>query len=227
MCAKLVGEMAAVTACQLLSCCEPAPLPPCPPPCHPTPLRPATVERTIQQLIGAGMDPRSENHPYLCFIYTSFQVWVCTCMTGVRVCYLPVRCMGSSSSSFRRPSLTHQPSPCPIAHPPIPHRTTQQERATKVSHGSTARMAAEHGDAPLARMCGLIAADESRHEAAYTRTMDAIFARWVGGWVAGLVVVGGRLRSQMWLCARCWCVCWGCAGCLPDCQLRSSRPMCA
>ena len=26
-----------------------------------------------------------------------------------------------------------------------------------------------------AKMCGLIAADESRHEAAYTRTMDAIF----------------------------------------------------
>ncbi len=31
------------------------------------------------------------------------------------------------------------------------------------------------GDENLAKLCGLIAADESRHEAAYTRTMDAIF----------------------------------------------------
>ena len=34
------------------------------------------VERTVQRLISAGMDPRSENHPYLCFVYTSFQVCV-------------------------------------------------------------------------------------------------------------------------------------------------------
>jgi acyl-[acyl-carrier-protein] desaturase len=50
-----------------------------------------------------------------------------------------------------------------------------QERATKVSHGGTARIAKERGDEQLAKMCGFIAADESRHEAAYTRTMDAIF----------------------------------------------------
>ncbi|XAR71051.1 Acyl-[acyl-carrier-protein] desaturase [Bertholletia excelsa] len=31
------------------------------------------VERTIQYLIGAGMDPGTENNPYLGFIYTSFQ----------------------------------------------------------------------------------------------------------------------------------------------------------
>ncbi|KAJ8504143.1 hypothetical protein OPV22_005029 [Ensete ventricosum] len=31
------------------------------------------IEKTIQYLIGSGMDPRTENNPYLCFIYTSFQ----------------------------------------------------------------------------------------------------------------------------------------------------------
>lgn len=84
----------------------------------------ASVERTIQNLIGSGMDPKTENNPYLCFVFTSFQ-----------------------------------------------------ERATKVSHGSTARLAKAAGDETLAKICGLIAADESRHEAAYTRTMDAIFKK--------------------------------------------------
>lgn len=32
------------------------------------------VEVTIQNLIGSGMDPKTENNPYLGFIYTSFQV---------------------------------------------------------------------------------------------------------------------------------------------------------
>ena len=32
------------------------------------------VEVTIQNLIGSGLDPKLENNPYLCFIYTSFQV---------------------------------------------------------------------------------------------------------------------------------------------------------
>uniref|UniRef100_H9NA61 Acyl-[acyl-carrier-protein] desaturase n=2 Tax=Ophrys TaxID=59329 RepID=H9NA61_OPHAA len=31
------------------------------------------IEKTIQYLIGSGMDPRTENNPYLGFIYTSFQ----------------------------------------------------------------------------------------------------------------------------------------------------------
>lgn len=31
------------------------------------------IEKTIQYLIGSGMDPRTENSPYLGFIYTSFQ----------------------------------------------------------------------------------------------------------------------------------------------------------
>lgn len=32
------------------------------------------VEVTIQNLICQGLDPQLENNPYLCFVYTSFQV---------------------------------------------------------------------------------------------------------------------------------------------------------
>ncbi|KXZ42185.1 hypothetical protein GPECTOR_188g290 [Gonium pectorale] len=83
-----------------------------------------SVETTIQRLIGSGLDPRLENNPYLCFVYTSFQ-----------------------------------------------------ERATKISHGNTARLATYYGDAPLARLTGLIASDESRHEAAYTAIVEEVLRR--------------------------------------------------
>jgi acyl-[acyl-carrier-protein] desaturase len=83
------------------------------------------AELTIQRLIGSGMDPKTENNPYLCFIYTSFQ-----------------------------------------------------ERATKISHGNTARLAQQiAGDSRLAKMCGLIAADEGRHEQAYSRIVGELFKR--------------------------------------------------
>ena len=82
------------------------------------------IETTIQNLIGSGMNPKTENNPYLGFVYTSFQ-----------------------------------------------------ERATKVSHGNTARFANEHGDATLGRICGVIAADEGRHEIAYQRIIDEVMKR--------------------------------------------------
>ncbi|XP_073037797.1 stearoyl-[acyl-carrier-protein] 9-desaturase, chloroplastic [Primulina eburnea] len=80
------------------------------------------IEKTIQYLIGSGMDPQTENNPYLGFIYTSFQ-----------------------------------------------------ERATFISHGNTARLAKEHGDMKLAQICGTIAADEKRHETAYTKIVEKLF----------------------------------------------------
>ncbi|CAA0814515.1 Acyl- [Striga hermonthica] len=80
------------------------------------------IEKTIQYLIGSGMDPRTDNNPYLGFIYTSFQ-----------------------------------------------------ERATFISHGNTARLAKEHGDLKLAQICGIIAADEKRHETAYTKIVEKLF----------------------------------------------------
>ncbi|CAN1262088.1 Stearoyl-[acyl-carrier-protein] 9-desaturase, chloroplastic [Linum perenne] len=79
------------------------------------------IEKTIQYLIGSGMDPKTENNPYLGFIYTSFQ-----------------------------------------------------ERATFISHGNTARLAKEHGDMKLAQICGIIAADEKRHETAYTKIVAGL-----------------------------------------------------
>ncbi|KAJ4965621.1 hypothetical protein NE237_017470 [Protea cynaroides] len=79
------------------------------------------IERTIQYLIGGGMDTGTENNPYLGYVYTSFQ-----------------------------------------------------ERATFISHGNTARLAKEHGDTVLARICGSIAADEKRHENAYIKMVEKL-----------------------------------------------------
>ncbi|XP_060196981.1 stearoyl-[acyl-carrier-protein] 9-desaturase 6, chloroplastic-like [Lycium barbarum] len=79
------------------------------------------IEKTLQYQIGAGMDNRTENNPYLGFVYTSFQ-----------------------------------------------------ERATFSSHGNMARLAKEGGDPVLARICGTIAADEKRHENAYTRIVEKL-----------------------------------------------------
>ncbi|KAI8471713.1 MAG: plastid acyl-ACP desaturase [Monoraphidium minutum] len=81
-----------------------------------------SIEVTIQNLIGSGMDPKTENNPYLGFVYTSFQ-----------------------------------------------------ERATKVSHGATARHALEFGDELLAKLCGSIASDEGRHEIAYQRIVEKLY----------------------------------------------------
>ncbi|CAN6895728.1 unnamed protein product [Brassica oleracea] len=80
------------------------------------------VERTIQYLIGSGMDSKFENNPYNGFIYTSFQ-----------------------------------------------------ERATFISHANTAKLATTYGDTTLAKICGTIAADEKRHETAYTRIVEKLF----------------------------------------------------
>ncbi|XP_065873710.1 stearoyl-[acyl-carrier-protein] 9-desaturase, chloroplastic-like [Euphorbia lathyris] len=91
------------------------------------------IEKTIQYLIGSGMDPKTENNPYLGFIYTSFQ-----------------------------------------------------ERATFISHGNTARLAKEHGDLKLAQICGIIAADEKRHETAYTKIVEKLFEIDPDGTVLGL-----------------------------------------
>ncbi|KAJ0975350.1 hypothetical protein J5N97_017320 [Dioscorea zingiberensis] len=54
--------------------------------------------------------------------------------------------------------------------------TSFQERATFISHGNTARMAKVHGDVTLAKICGTIAADEKRHEMAYTKVVEKLFA---------------------------------------------------
>jgi acyl-[acyl-carrier-protein] desaturase len=82
------------------------------------------IEVTIQKLIGSGMNPMTENNPYLGFVYTSFQ-----------------------------------------------------ERATKVAHSNTAKLARADGDKNLANICIQIASDEQRHEIAYQKIVEEFFRR--------------------------------------------------
>lgn len=53
--------------------------------------------------------------------------------------------------------------------------TSFQERATKVSHVNTGKLADRAGDIVLARICKTIAGDEARHEKAYKAFMSRIF----------------------------------------------------
>jgi acyl-[acyl-carrier-protein] desaturase len=55
--------------------------------------------------------------------------------------------------------------------------TSFQERATKISHVNTGRLAEKDGDSTLGRICKRIAGDESRHEAFYTRVMGRVMDR--------------------------------------------------
>ncbi len=50
-----------------------------------------------------------------------------------------------------------------------------QERATRLSHGNLARLAFEHGEENLGRICQKIAADETRHEVFYTKVVAKLF----------------------------------------------------
>lgn len=49
-----------------------------------------------------------------------------------------------------------------------------QERATKISHSNTGRLAEKCGDEVLERICSVIAGDEARHEEAYKRIFREI-----------------------------------------------------
>lgn len=53
--------------------------------------------------------------------------------------------------------------------------TSFQERATKVSHVNTGKLADKAGDDVLSRICKQIAGDEARHEKAYKSFMSQIF----------------------------------------------------
>jgi acyl-[acyl-carrier-protein] desaturase len=52
--------------------------------------------------------------------------------------------------------------------------TSFQERATRVSHGNVGRLAEKAGDPTLARMCRMIAGDEAKHEAFYSRMTSQV-----------------------------------------------------
>ncbi|KAK3153496.1 hypothetical protein QOZ80_2BG0174650 [Eleusine coracana subsp. coracana] len=50
-----------------------------------------------------------------------------------------------------------------------------QEHVTAIAHGNTARLVGAVGDQALARICGTVAGDEKRREAAYTRVTGKLF----------------------------------------------------
>ena len=52
--------------------------------------------------------------------------------------------------------------------------TSFQERATRISHRNVGRRASQAGEEHLARICRMIAGDEARHEAFYTRMMGRV-----------------------------------------------------
>jgi acyl-[acyl-carrier-protein] desaturase len=75
-----------------------------------------------------------------------------------------------------------------------------QERATRISHGNVAQLAARQGEENLARICRKIAADETRHETFYTRVMREVMEREpeegvlaYRAMIKGLVAMPGKL----------------------------------
>ena len=81
--------------------------------------------------------------------------------------------------------------------------TAFQERATRLSHSNVGRIAARQGDANLARICGVIAGDEARHEAFYTRMMTAVLEHDPAGGILafhsmlrGLIAMPGRFMDD-------------------------------
>ena len=72
--------------------------------------------------------------------------------------------------------------------------TSFQERATRISHGNVGRIAGREGDPNLARICGMIAGDESRHEAFYTRMMGRVLEHDPAG---GILAFRSMLRGLM------------------------------
>ena len=72
--------------------------------------------------------------------------------------------------------------------------TSFQERATRISHSNVGRLAARSGDPNLARICGVIAGDEARHEAFYTRMMTAVLEHDPEG---GILAFRSMLRGRI------------------------------
>ena len=72
--------------------------------------------------------------------------------------------------------------------------TSFQERATRVSHANVGTLAGKAGDPNLARICGMIASDEARHETFYTRMMDKVFEHDPDG---GILAFRSMLRRMI------------------------------
>jgi acyl-[acyl-carrier-protein] desaturase len=81
--------------------------------------------------------------------------------------------------------------------------TSFQERATRISHGNVGKIAAKAGDGNLARICGMIAGDEARHETFYTRLMNHVLEHDPAGGILafrfmlrGLIAMPGRFMDD-------------------------------
>ena len=67
-----------------------------------------------------------------------------------------------------------------------------QERATKISHANTGKLAEKCGDQLLSKICSVIAGDEARHEEAYKR----FFRRIVEADAANAVIAFAEMMKQ-------------------------------
>ena len=72
--------------------------------------------------------------------------------------------------------------------------TSFQERATSISHSNVGRIATRQGDANLGRICGMIASDEARQEAFYTRMMARVLELDPAG---GILAFRSMLRGRI------------------------------
>jgi len=72
--------------------------------------------------------------------------------------------------------------------------TSFQERATKISHGNVGKLARQHGDKQLSKICAQIAGDEGRHEKAYQLFSEEILKRDPEGLIT---VFGDMMRGQI------------------------------
>jgi acyl-[acyl-carrier-protein] desaturase len=81
--------------------------------------------------------------------------------------------------------------------------TSFQERATRISHGNVGKIASREGDPNLAKICGMIASDETRHESFYTRMMGRVLDHDPAGGILafrsmlrGLIAMPGRFMDD-------------------------------
>ena len=77
--------------------------------------------------------------------------------------------------------------------------TSFQERATKISHGNTARLANQSGDPTLGSICALVTGDESRHEEAYKRFAGKIIEEDPSG---GVLAFAQMMKNTVTMPAR-------------------------
>ena len=69
-----------------------------------------------------------------------------------------------------------------------------QERATRITHGNVAKLAAAQGEENLAKICRKIAGDETRHETFYTRVIGEVMNRDPEG---GILAYRSMLRGKI------------------------------